>query len=106
VGSGCKVEIFGLTIAHGFSQNGGGGIFSFGTLSVSNSTFLDNADLDVGGGGIYSHGTLTVSDSTFSGNSGDSGGGIVSEGTLSVSNSTFSRNSAAFAGGGIYSRST
>ena len=53
----------------------GGGIYTFGTVTVSNSTFAGN---DAGeGGGIYNfQSTVTVSNSTFAGNSANSGGGI------------------------------
>ncbi|MBN1909170.1 MAG: hypothetical protein JW818_05475, partial [Pirellulales bacterium] len=83
----------------------GGGVFNRGTLTVTNSTFLDNS-VEMSGGGIYSYyGTLTVTDSLFSGNSAVSsgGGGIMNRhGTLTVAHSTLSGNSA-LSGGGISS---
>jgi len=123
---GATATISGVTIENGNSANGGG-IFSTGTLTVSNSTLSGNTAGQYGGG-IFSEGTLTVSGSTLSGNktpnsigggiyigngtatmsnstlSGNSavlGGGILNSGTLTVSNSTLSGNSAS-AGGGIY----
>jgi CSLREA domain-containing protein len=92
-----------LTIANGYSGNGGG-IQNSGTLTITNSTLSGNRAGN--GGGIFNNGgTLTVTNSTFSGNSagvdyGGMGGGIVSHGTLTITNSTFSGNSAG-AGGGI-----
>jgi hypothetical protein len=52
---------------------GGGGICNAngGSLKVSNSILSGNAVAE--GGGIFSTGTATVSDSTFSGNSGGGG---------------------------------
>ena len=79
----------------------GGGIYSYGTLTVTGGTFSDNsAEWD--GGGIYSSGTLTVTGGTFSDNSAErDGGGIYSSGTLTVIGSTLSGNSAVSDGGGI-----
>lgn len=68
-----------------FSGNIGGGIFSGGTGSVTNSTFSGNSSLY--GGGVLNSGVLNVSFSTFSGNSASNqGGGIYNEGTLTVKN--------------------
>src|SRR5262249_26980957 len=53
------------------------------------------------GGGIYNYGTLTVTQSTLSGNRAGNGGGIYNTGALTVSQSTLNGNSAQF-GGGIY----
>jgi len=83
VNTGTTATLSDLTISHGFSGEGGGGIENDGTLTVSNSTFTGN---DAGeGGGIENDGTLTVSDSTFSGNSADSyGGGIYAGGMTTL----------------------
>ena len=91
----------------------GGAIFNDtgGTLSVSNSTFSDNAALYVygysagSGGGIYNNGSLSVAKSVFVGNTADGspGGGIANNsGWANVSESIFTRNSA-YHGGGISS---
>ncbi len=107
VNSGANLTLQNLTIANGNTSGSGGGIFSAGTLNVTNSTFFNNSA--AGGGGIFNNfnGTLTVTDSTFSNNSAssDNGGGILNAGTLNVSNSTFSANSANF-GGGIFNNGT
>jgi predicted outer membrane repeat protein len=105
VNIGVKFMVQNLTIANGNSATGGGGgIYSNGTVTVTNSTFSGNSAYD-GGGSIYSNGWLTVTNSTFSGNSatGVGGGGITNTGPLTVINSTFSGNSATGVGGGIYS---
>ncbi len=84
----------------------GGGIFNFGTLTVTNSGFSRNSAGVAGGGGIenYDGGTLTVTNTTFSRNSGAGGGGIFNSGTLTVANSTFSTNIGPAGGGGIFNR--
>jgi CSLREA domain-containing protein len=110
VNSGADLTLRNLTIANGWSVDGGG-IFnqSGGTLTVTNSTFSGNS-AGLYGGGIFnqSGGTLTVTNSTFSGNSasagGSDGGGIYNAGTLTVESSTFSANSSDF-GGGIFNQS-
>ena len=94
VNTGVKFTVQNLAIANGNSANYGGGIYSWGTLTVTNSTFSGNRAS--GGGGIFSWGTLTVTNSTFSGNSvlhGDGGAIVNAGGTLTVvTNSTFSGN--------------
>ena len=104
-----------LTVSNGNAAEfaSGGGIDSdVGTLSVTNSTFINNSAHS--GGGIYnSSGRLSVTNSTFSNNSADFyGGGIVTygagshagTGTLNVTDSTISGNSAVFGAGGIDNR--
>lgn len=83
----------------------GGGIWSYGPLTVINSTVSGNS-ADDSGGGIYSQGVVTVIDSTISGNSagGGQGGGIASSRTVIISNSTISDNRADGGGGGIAAR--
>jgi hypothetical protein len=118
VASCATLDLRNLTIAHGFSGTpnaAGGGILNDGTLTVTNSTFSDNAVAGIfetgnnaAGGAIYNGGTLTVTDSSFSRNgafgpisdTGD-GGGIYNNGTLAVTKSTFSGNDAPSTGGGI-----
>jgi hypothetical protein len=79
----------------------GGGIFNYGTMTVSSSTLSYNRAGYGGGGGICNRGTMTVSSSTLSGNTAEDngGGGIYNNGTMTVSNSTLSGNTAD--GGGI-----
>jgi len=112
VSGGTALTLNNLTIANGsVTSDNGGGIYSSGTLTITNSTFFHNSATSFlgGGGGIYSDaGTLTVTNSTFSNNietsSLSGGGGIYNNvGTASITNSTFSGNSApAGFGGGIY----
>jgi amidase len=81
-----------LTITLGASLSGGGIANLSGTVTVVNSSFLDNQATTGGGITNPSGGTVTVTDSTFSGNEADSGGGIYSEGVLAIAKSTFSEN--------------
>ena len=100
VAAGVQATFTHLTITHGQARGyDGGGIENAGTLTVTNSPFLDNAT-DLGSGGaILNAGTLTVTNSTFSGNSADSsigsgGGAIENWVSLTVSGCTFTDNEA------------
>ncbi len=95
--AGNKAGAFGL-------EGGGGGIIvgAAGTLNVANSTFSGNQVLNPqwGGGGIFNFGTATVTNSTLNNNTSPStGGGIGNYGTLTVINSTVAGNTAANGGG-------
>ncbi|HEX8287248.1 MAG TPA: choice-of-anchor Q domain-containing protein, partial [Pyrinomonadaceae bacterium] len=119
------VNLNGLTITGGRvsppvgnNTQQGGGIFNSGTLTITNSTVIDNSvtgdNSSNHGGGIFSSGALTITNSTFSGNfitGGDSaanaGGGIYYGGALTITNSTVAGNSVTGSnviniGGGIY----
>ena len=79
--------------------NGGGGIFSDGTLTVNNSAINNNSAGLGSGGGINNAGTATINQSTISSNGdggirGGDGGGIGNTGTLAVNNSTVTNNGA------------
>ncbi len=111
--AGATVTISGLTIANGNSLTNdfGGGIFNFGTLTVVNCTVSGNSTSGTTdkGGGIYNGGTAFITNSIISGNFTDaasgSGGGIYSDGiTMTITNSTISGNSAE-AGNGIFNTS-
>ena len=105
ISAGGTVTVSRSTFDGNTANYSGGGIYSSGTLIVSNSTFSGNTTRD--GGGIFngSYGTLTVTNSTFYSNTATgNGGGILNYDwgtTVTVSNSTFSGNSAT-SGGGIY----
>src|SRR5262249_38084442 len=83
----------------------GGGIFNYGTLTVSGSTLSGNS-ASQGGGGIYcASATATVTGCTLSGNSAFEGGAIDSDiGTLTIDGSTLTGNSVTSKGGGILSK--
>jgi CSLREA domain-containing protein len=89
------------------ADNGGGGILTgnLSTLIVTNSTFSDNGVSTVSGGGIYSQGTSTVTNTTFLNNHGNGGGIYNDDQPLTVVNSTFLVNTTSLYGGGIYNYS-
>ena len=92
-----------LTIAHGKTTSGGGGIENSGaTVNINNSTFANNS---AGvSGAIDNIGVVNINNSTFANNSSTTvGGGISGDGYVTISNSTFANNSAGSDGGGIYS---
>ena len=97
------------TMDHFVIQNGrtalGGGIFAGSdTLTLNNSSVINNVATD-SGGGILLDGFLTLNNSTISGNKASSNGGGVwfSYGTLAlnINNSTITDNSAN-QGGGLF----
>ncbi len=106
VAAGGSLTLSALTLANGEADNGaqgGGAIFSHGTLSVSGSTFSGNsspATTGTSGGAIDSSGTLTVNTSTFTGNTAQEGAGVFNQNVATVKNSTFTGNTATIYGGG------
>ena len=107
VEAGETVRLSGLTIAGGNAGLGfGGGIYNFGTLTVSDSVLSGNSATT--GGGLFNGGTATVRDSIFTSNTasgsfpvGGEGGGLANEsgGTVTVTGSIFTHNSALIGGG-------
>ena len=104
INNGVSVDLSGLEIAHGAIWDGGG-IYNYGTLSITDCTVSKcSAAL---GGGIYNSGLLTITDSTISRNSVRvDGGGIYNRGSLMITGSTIWGNSYGQDGygGGIYNR--
>lgn len=100
------LSVTGSIFSGNTARANGGGITLFNTATVTDSIFSGNTALRIGGG-IFNTGftTLDVTGSAFSNNSAEFGGGIFSYGTLDVTNSTFSGNSAD-SGGGIYASGT
>ncbi|MGQ0700730.1 MAG: choice-of-anchor Q domain-containing protein [Panacagrimonas sp.] len=111
VGQNDSLTIRDTTITGGRSSRGGG-IFSYSTLSLSNSTVTGHS-ASGSGGGIYigAPGALTLNNSTVSGNTASAvsggGGGIYSVEAVTIVNSTLSNNTATgnvARGGGIFTR--
>ena len=100
------VELSGLTVRNGATTGFGGGIFSFGALTLTDVTISGNAA--AGGGGIFNDlgATATLAGVAVSGNSTSaSGGGIFNrKATLTLTNSAVSLNTIAggWWGGGVY----
>lgn len=99
--SAIQFTVKNLTIANGFTNNEGGGIFNGrGILTVSNCKFnnnISNQPGEHGGGAILSYptGKVIVDRSTFTGNKASLGGAIrILNSDLTVTNSTFIGNSA------------
>ncbi|MDQ4122428.1 MAG: carboxypeptidase regulatory-like domain-containing protein [Acidobacteriota bacterium] len=110
--SSTVVNITGLTVANGFTDSIGGGIYNGknGTLNLSSVTIRNNTSgkphfAGSGGGGIANEGKLNVDGSTISDNTTSQHGGGIHNNNLSVvniSNSTITNNSSAGEGGGIF----
>ena len=101
VAQGQALTVENLAIVKGNATDAGGGaIFNDGgTLTVTNSTFTDNASSTSSLGG-----TLTVTDSTFTGNTASAIANAAGA-TATVTNSTFTDNhSNDLGGGGIANR--
>ena len=90
-----------------FPSGFGGGIYNYGTLTITDSTINRNGCYATGGG-ISSGGTLRITNSTVSGNGATGqhdgqpwghGGGI--SGLATLNNSTVSNNYASLSAGGI-----
>lgn len=93
----------------------GGGIYSVGSLVVSDSTIFSNSVSTTAGtaygGGLYNNGNATIANSTIGenqviGSAGGgqlAGGGLYNAGTLAMEYTTVVKNSAAEAGGAIWS---
>lgn len=80
----------------------GGAIHAIGDLEITGSTFVNNSSYV--GGAIYVAGDTLVSASSFSGNTADDGGAIYADdGEVVVNQSTFVANTASGSGGAIYS---
>jgi Ricin-type beta-trefoil lectin domain len=109
VALGGSLTLNSVTLSNGLADdgvNGGGAIFSRGSLTVTRATFSGNsspAATGTSGGAINSSGSLTVSLSTFTGNTAQEGGGIFDQSTTgagTVTDSTFTGNTATIFGGG------
>lgn len=80
----------------------GGGIVSFGTLNLRNSTVSYNISTN-NGGGVYTDGTTSITNTTITGNTAkDFGGGLDARGTIALTGSRVTDNAARFSGAGIY----
>jgi hypothetical protein len=109
--SGGTLTINRSTIASNTATSfGGGGIDNFtGSLTVNDSTIIDNVGLSTAndGGGIANEvGDVAVTNSTIAGNTALYGGGIDNVGGMTISGSTIAGNTSRASGGGIASHDT
>ena len=105
VDSGAIIETYqDLTIAHGFTNSDGGGIYNAGALTVTNCVFANNnANFSAGGAIENASGTLAVSAASFTNNTATSGeaAAIDDDGMLTLSGSSVTGSSAGNGVGGI-----
>jgi predicted outer membrane repeat protein len=98
--------ISGTTLSGNYGSFGGIDNYGNGSLTLTNSTLINNSTAGEGGGVNVQGGTVTISGCTMTGNSAASGGAIcvtneIGSPTVSVSGCTLTGNSATL-GGGIY----
>jgi predicted outer membrane repeat protein len=108
VASNGSLTLNDLTMLGGldYSGDGGGGVFSFGEVTLTNDTFIDNTSLGDGGaaaiGGNPNANTATLTNDNFFLNFAYGGGGgvvLFSHETATLTNDTFTDNSAKVGGG-------
>ena len=81
------------TLASNSTGFDGGGIFNSGTLTVTNSTFVNNSAYPNYGGAIFNEGAATVTNSTIVHNTAVGGGGIGSfGGAVTLTNTLLAQN--------------
>jgi len=97
---GVTATLSGVTISGGMNNQAGGAIDNDGTLTVTNSTFINNTS-GADGGAVANDGTLAVTDCTIEKNTAPFSGGIDNDGMLTVTGSTIENNTATEFGGGI-----
>lgn len=93
--NGVTARLSDLTIANGYSADGGGAVWNEGILVIERCTIADNRG-GIRGGAVHNAktGSLTVRQCSFAGNnvSPGFGGGIWNSGVLAVEGSTFAGN--------------
>jgi len=128
VNTGAMADLSGLTIRDGDDNNGGGGIFNRGTVTMTNVTVSGNASLYGGGidnfgtarlmnvtltdndsgygGGIFNGGIVVLTNVVMTENTAGVGAGIDNCGTATMSNVRLSQNRAGGSGGGVYNHAS
>ncbi len=92
-----------LIIANGYLiDDGGGGIYNAGTLTLNNVAVTGNQVIrnpgstgvirSAHGGGIFNQGTVNIINSTISNNQAEYGGGIFNQGAINLTNSNIEYN--------------
>ncbi len=84
------------------TDRSGGGLMSLGTLTIRDSSFINNSAVLGEGGGIYhAYKDFTCERTTIAGNTAFYGGGLANQDVAVLRNVTISGNSAGNSGGGI-----
>ena len=104
------VKIIDLTVQHGYLSLGqGAGLYGqqAAVLEIDRCNFINNLCINQGGG-VSHKGSLSITNSTFINNNGSQGGGVFSTGNsiLNVSNSLFYNNDGTAQGGAIRASSS
>jgi len=77
VNAGAALTLSSLTLRDGYVAGDGGSIFNSGTVVVTNTLLANNrTDLAHSGGAIVNYGSLTILQSTFEDNAGANGGAV------------------------------
>lgn len=84
-------------IITGGNNNNGGGVYNGGTLTINNSSLVNNTGAI--GGGIINNGKLSITDSTLSQNSASNGGALENSGVATITRCTISENHAVVGAG-------
>jgi len=102
INGGITAGISGLTITNGNTTADGGGIATFGNLTITDCAITGN-QARLGGGILSLGGTTNIIRTTISGNTAADGGGLFmqSTNTVTMSNSTVSGNTGTVFTGGI-----
>jgi uncharacterized repeat protein (TIGR01451 family) len=102
IAAGTAVTITGATIRDG-NATSGGGIYSQGTLVLSNTDIVSNTATWSGGGVYVNGGSAALSEVQILNNTAYDGGGVyVSPGRATLSSGQIISNTATHSGGGVY----
>ncbi len=103
--SGVNATLAAITIQNGLAEYGSG-ISNMGSLTMIDAIIQNNDAVHTGyiwgGGGIYTGGAVTLTNTLIDSNTTTGeGGGIFQSGTLTLINSTISNNTSSIDGGGL-----
>jgi hypothetical protein len=90
-----------ITVSGNSASTDGGGLWNGGAARLTNVTVSGNSASTGRGGGLSSEGTATLTNVTVNNNTSVNGGGVSSGGTAILTNVTVSGNFASLDGGGL-----